>query len=238
MERLQERFAKAKDVWEKRTGKKFDRKMLISYTGASKGTVSQWFTAETQTISYEYSRKAADFLGVNEKWLQKGEGPMELSSDLLEKIEPPVTSLKTDDELLIRQYHEARGAMGSGAVLGDQPGLITSLRVNEEWVRKNVPYNSGLSNLAIVTGFGDSMKGMFDSGDPLLVDTGIKAVDYDAVYFFRVGNEGFIKRLQRIPGLGIKVLSKNPEYESWTITEDMDFEVFARVLIAWNSTKF
>jgi phage repressor protein C with HTH and peptisase S24 domain len=75
---------------------------------------------------------------------------------------------------------------------------------------------------------------MFNPGDPLVVDLSVTTVDYDAVYFFRVGNEGFIKRLQRIPGEGLRVLSANRDhYEPWTIRPDMDFQVIGRVLKVW-----
>ena len=138
----------------------------------------------------------------------------------------------------IAQYHEAIGSMGSGILLRDQPGQITGWRVTKEWIEKNIPPNTGKHNLCIVTGFGDSMRGMFNSGDPLIVDTGIKSVEFDGVYFFRVGDEGFIKRLQRIPGDGIRAISSNKEYETWTIRPDMDFEVFGRVLKVWQSEGF
>lgn len=142
------------------------------------------------------------------------------------------------DEFTINQYHDVRGAMGNGLVLRGESGQITGWKVTTEWISKNVPSNTGSKNLAIVTGFGDSMRGMFNSGDPLLVDTGIKSLDYDGVYFFRVGDEGFIKTLQRIPGDGIRVISENKKYETWTINADMDFEVFGRVLKVWKSEEF
>jgi phage repressor protein C with HTH and peptisase S24 domain len=125
--------------------------------------------------------------------------------------------------------------MGHGVLLRDQPGQITEWMVTPEWAQKNIPANTGNNNLRIVTGFGDSMRGMYNSGDPLVVDTGVKSVDFDGVYFFRIENEGFIKRLQRIPGYGIRAISENKAYESWTITEDMDFEVFGRILKVWKS---
>jgi signal peptidase I len=138
----------------------------------------------------------------------------------------------------IPQYLEVGGAMGDGLVLRDQPGQITGWKVTPEWANKNIPNNTGKENICIVTGFGDSMRGMFNSGDPLIVDTGVKEIKYDGVYFFRVGDEGFIKRLQRIPGDGIRVISKNQDYETWTIRDDMDFEVFGRVLKVWKSEEF
>lgn len=141
------------------------------------------------------------------------------------------------DELVIPEF-DTGGAMGNGLLLRDQPGVIRGWTVNQEWITKNIKSHTAATNLCIVTGFGDSMKGMFNSGDPLVVDRGVTSVEYDAVYFFRVGDEGFIKRLQRIPGDGIRVLSENKKYESWTIKDGMDFEVFGRVLKAWQGENF
>ena len=130
--------------------------------------------------------------------------------------------------------------MGNGGlILQDQPGTIQRWEVSREWLNQNVKGVSSASQLCIVTGFGDSMKPMFNPGDPLLVDLSVKTVDYDAVYFFRVGDEGFIKRIQRIPGQGLKAISANRDhYEPWTISDDMDFEVLGRVLKVWKGDDF
>lgn len=141
------------------------------------------------------------------------------------------------DEVVLRQF-DTGGSMGGGVLLRDQPGVIQSWQVTREWLNKNVKSHSGADNLSIVTGFGDSMRPMYNPGDPLIIDEGVTSVDFDAVYFFRVGNEGFIKRLQRIPGEGLRAISANKEYESWTIRADMDFQVFGRVLKVWCSEDF
>jgi len=161
-----------------------------------------------------------------------------LSIDTNEPSLNTIDKNSNNDEIVINQYHDVRGAMGNGLVLRGESGQITGWRVTPEWLNKNVPSNTGKNNLAIVTGFGDSMRGMFNSGDPLLVDSGVKSLDYDGVYFFRIGDEGFIKTLQRIPGEGVRVISENKKYETWTITSDMDFEVFGRVLKVWKSEEF
>ncbi len=162
-------------------------------------------------------------------------------------LDTPISGNKEDTKTIeninphlnyIKKYDETGGSMGTGLILKDQPGQITNLVVTDEWINKNVPSHTGKNNLSVVTGFGDSMKGMFNPGDPLLVDTGINNCDHDGVYFFRIGEEGYVKLLQRIPKVGIKVISKNPDYETWTITDDMDFEVFAKVLIVWKSENF
>lgn len=153
-------------------------------------------------------------------------------------ITRPNQHISTEAEIEIPQYMKVMGSMGNGVLLRDQPGEIHGWRVTPEWLLKNVPSNTGVENLAIVTGFGPSMRGMFNPGDPLLVDRGVKKVEHDAVYFFRVGDEGFIKTLQRVPGVGLRAISKNKEFETWTITPDMDFEVLAKVLKVWQSEDF
>lgn len=153
----------------------------------------------------------------------------------------PVLTLlsnRSDENNISIPQFETGGAMGAGLELRDQPGVIQSWRVSPEWLQKNVKGYSAAANLCIVTGFGDSMRPMFNPGDPLLVDTAVRTVEGDAVYFFRVEREGFIKRLQRIPGQGLTALSENKAYREWVIHPDMDFEVFGRVLKVWRSEDF
>ena len=134
------------------------------------------------------------------------------------------------------------GRMGHGGlVLRDQPGVIQAWHVSADWLRQNVHRITSPSNLHIVTGFGDSMRPLYNPGDPLLVDVGRKLVDVDGIYFFRVGEEGFIKRLQRIPtahGTIIRAKSENKNYDHFDITKDMDFEVFGWVVKVWRGEDF
>lgn len=212
--------------------------MGISVQGVGQVLRKGAFTAENNTL-------AANFLCVSSDWLAAGIGEMTIP----EAVAIPAAHESTaryelrekTDEVEIQQF-DAHGAMGHGLMLRDQPGVIRSLNVSQEWLQKNIRHCTSYQNLCIVTGFGDSMKGIFNSGDPLLLDRGVNTVEIDAVYFFRVGNEGFIKRLQRIPGplntVQIKVKSKNPDYDDWAILEGMDFEVFGRVLKVWQSEDF
>jgi phage repressor protein C with HTH and peptisase S24 domain len=148
---------------------------------------------------------------------------------------------KAVHDVLLEQY-DAGGSMGHGLDLRDQPGIIQSWRVSPEWLERNVRSHSGTKNLCIVTGFGDSMQPLFNPGDPLLVDTGVMSVDFDSIYFFRIGNDGYVKRLQRIPtedGLVIRAVSENRDaYEPFNITSKMDFQVLGRVLKVWRSHDF
>lgn len=219
-------------------------------TGAKPPSVNAWFTGDTKSMKIDTAQAAAALYGVNALWLATGKGAVRgnmvvAQMNYLRELgtEPAVVELgnfrgkSKPDEFVIPEFNTG-GAMGNGLLLRDQPGVIRGWSVNQEWVQKNVKSHSGAQNLCIVTGFGDSMKGMFNPGDPLLVDRGVTSVEYDAVYFFRVEDEGFIKRLQRIPGEGLRVLSENKKYESWTIKAGMDFEVFGRVVKAWQGEDF
>lgn len=149
----------------------------------------------------------------------------------------------TKSEIVTVSAYDAGGSMGkAGVALHDQPGVISRWDVSKQWLNQNIKAHTGIANLCIVTGFGDSMMPMFNPGDPLLVDLGVKSVDFDAVYFFRIDGDGYVKRLQRIPtedGLIIRAISENKEaYEPFNITKKMDFEVLGRVLKVWRSQDF
>lgn len=148
-------------------------------------------------------------------------------------------------DLVITEYATGGGMDSQGRLLlDDQPGIIKSWRVTQEWLRLNVPSHTGLRNLCIVTGFGPSMRPMFNPGDPLLVDTGVKVVNHEGVYFFRVGEEGFIKLIQRVPefdgpGFSLRIISKNPDYPPYDISpKNPHFEVLGKVLTVWRSEQY
>lgn len=154
---------------------------------------------------------------------------------------PSAHSLPNESsDVVIRQFGTG-GSMGRGIVLAEQPGVIKEWRVSDRWAQENVHRITSLKNLAIVTGFGPSMQPLFNPGDPLLVDCGIKRADVDGIYFFRVGEEGFVKQLQRIPtasGLLLRAKSYNVLYDPFDIVEGMDFEVFGRVVKVWRGEEF
>lgn len=209
---------------------------LANALGIKQPSVSYWLSGETKNMRGIYVSKVCNYLGIPPEWLFSGEGDFQ-QDRAISTVEARALNNKNTGDKVIHQY-DAIGAMGSGVVLKDQSGVIRSFSVNQEWLRLNIRNATSYDNLRIVTGFGDSMRGMFNSGDPLIIDVGVKAVDYDAVYFFRVGDEGFIKRLQRIPGIGLRAISENKAYDSWEINKSMDFEVFGRVLKVWQGADY
>lgn len=214
---------------------------LARKTGASTGAVSFWLNGQTKKLKAETAQAIQDATGYRAEYLVSGRLPKLVAenqgpSHKLTEAPPVYISAPqtqaTVDALHIPHY-DTGGAMGHGLVLRDQPGVIRGWTVNEEWLAKNARNYTAAKNLVIVTGFGDSMRPIFQPGDPLLVDTGVTAVEFDGIYFFRVGDEGFVKRLQRIPGEGLLAISENKAYKEWTVKPEMDFQVFGRVVKAW-----
>jgi phage repressor protein C with HTH and peptisase S24 domain len=195
-------------------------------------TVKNW---ETRGISNQGLLTAQRVIGCDATWLESGRGNMQQQA-----FDATSTAIHSS-AIFIQQFHPT-GSMRNGLVLRDQPGAIQNLHVSKEWLEKNVKTYTNVRNLAVVTGFSDAMKPLFNSGDPLLIDIGVKVVEYDGIYFFRIGEEGYIKRLQRIPtedGLIIRAKSENStSYDTFDITKKMDFEVLGVILKVWCSTDY
>ncbi|WP_026641140.1 S24 family peptidase [Bordetella petrii] len=224
-----ENFAKAID--EKCGG---NQSLAAEELGYSTPSLVSRYATGAKDIGDKAARKMETVFGYPRNWMDSDH---RAEADEAQAGLTPL-SVNSISSVTISQY-DTGGRMGAAGVeLRDQPGVIESWRVSREWLEKNVRGYSQLHSLCIVTGFGDSMRPMFNPGDPLIIDSSVRSVEFDAVYFFRVGNEGFIKRLQRVPGKGLLAISENPAYRDWVIDPTMDLEVFGRVLKVWRSEDF
>lgn len=226
------------------------RKALAEAIGRSVQAVGDVINGKSKAFTAENNAKAAEFLKVSSFWLATGDGSM--ASDVLPSAhhapaphEAPSGEPGAPPDLVITEFDTGGGMDTTGRLLlDDQPGIIKSWRVTHEWLRLNVPAHTGIRNLCIVTGFGPSMRPMFNPGDPLLVDTGVKTVSHEGVYFFRVGDEGYIKMIQRVPdphgdGVMLNIISKNPDYPPYPMSpKNPHFEVLGKVLTVWRSEQY
>lgn len=194
----------------------------------------------------ELGCKVAEFSPRISEELERLGGSVSVDADHVPAAAPHAAPASPGQQAdwVITQY-DTGGSMGHGFNLADHPpGHIKSWKVDREWLQQNVPAHTGIKNLAIVTGFGPSMKPMFNPGDPLLVDRGVNVVDHEGVYFFRVGDEGFIKMIQRVPDphggeVMLQIISKNPDYPPYPMSpKNPHFEVLAKVLTVWRSEQY
>lgn len=132
------------------------------------------------------------------------------------------------------------GSMGSGRVPPDQQiEVIREITVHLDWLKTQGLAFSGVENLSIITGEGDSMNSTFCDGDSLLIDLGITEIRTDAIYVFTLDGDLYIKRLQRLTGGALRMISDNPLYPAIVIDgSDLNkIHIHARVLLVWNAKR-
>lgn len=146
------------------------------------------------------------------------------------------------DVVSIRQL-DVRASMGLGVDAPDHVDVVKMIQVSLPDLRRALPTFTKPQNLAILTGYGDSMQPTFNDGDPLIVDTGVKEVTVDGVYVMEregpAGWELFVKRLQRQLDGTLLMISDNPQYKPQHITEELRgrFKVSGRAIGVWKFGK-
>lgn len=212
---------------------------LAATCGLSYEAVRKWFIGDTAlgAIKSENLIAIARRYRTTTDWLLMGKGSMD-------DINPMAARLgigeKSAQDLVYIQMFDVGESSGVGRVLPDgYLQIIAGLIVSEEWLRRINCTITHPENLAIITSDDDSMSSTYESGDALLIDRGIKEMQGDAVYVFALEGKVLIKRLQRMPGNVIRVISDNQRYHAYDITAELmgGFRVLARVLLAFNTRK-
>lgn len=174
---------------------------------------------ELQGMSYKTARKHAATMG----W--------EIPS--LEEIlnDPGKSTQRKTTTLTLTSL---KPSAGSGMTTENE--VITRLDLPIDWMRRQYPHISNLTNLALCTAKGSSMEPTIRDSDTLIADTTYRSFDTDDVYVFTVDSELYIKRIQRIPGKGVMVVSDNKDlYQPFNLNkEDLkDVTVHARIVGKW-----
>ncbi|WP_256663767.1 S24 family peptidase [Pseudomonas sp. gcc21] len=140
-----------------------------------------------------------------------------------------------DGEISIPQYN-VRGALGHGQIPADYIETIRHVTVHESLLSGRGISFSKADNLAIITGFGQSMEGTINDGDPLIVDRGVNQFIGDGIYVLTWDNLLYVKRLQKHSPTHFDMISDNPRHKDQVINIS-DVTVHARVLLVWNAKK-
>lgn len=146
----------------------------------------------------------ADKLGVDARWLLRGEG-----QDL--PATRPDTELETiakDMGLALVPQLELGYSMGGGSIFTDYPhtGFVPFQR---DWLRGLM--KGAFADLFVARGEGDSMQPTMLDGDIVLIDTSQKDIhQQDRIWALSYGDLGMIKRVRRLPGGTYRVMSDNP----------------------------
>lgn len=134
------------------------------------------------------------------------------------KPQPLKAALKSEGMVEL-PLHDLRAAAGrSGRLVDELPEHLGNYSMSEALLHRVLHINPAHALLVIVDG--PSMEPDFNDGELVIADTSVNHVPADAVYFFSIGDEHFLKRLQRLPGGGLKMLSSNKDFESYTLTAE------------------
>jgi len=200
-------------------------------------TVHRIITGESKSPRQSNIDSIAKALGVAVEFLwYGGEAKAMPPAEVRSTVADYTAAALVDDRFIIIPRFDISASMGPGVVVPEHLEVLQQLVVDREWIRDQRLNYSALPNLVVITGFGDSMLGTFSSGDPLLVDRGVNAMDKDGIYVFTRKDHLHIKRLQFIDGDKVLVISDNNAYKPYEVPL-AEVSVHARVLIGLNVRK-
>lgn len=144
------------------------------------------------------------------------------------KVDAPIENTVAFDLL------DIQAAAGNGNQAEDFPQVLQRVSVLESWARQVL--GGDLSRIKLITANGTSMQGSIENGDVLFVDVTIRHFDGDGIYVISRFNEVQVKRLQRLHGKKLAIISDNKDNlpETLNAQEANEVVVCGRVLAAWN----
>ena len=174
------------------------------------GTYLQQFITKgsPRKLEEEDRRKLAQFFGVGESELG---APGDLSYEAPgEWVDVPRLPLEAS---------AGPGAVGAAEVAFD------AFRFSQRWLREQGLEASALSSIRVM---GDSMEPLLRDGDEILVDRTSRAFR-EGVHVIRLGDALHVKLLQAVPPDRLRLISKNPAYETVEVGMS-DVDVVGRVV--------
>jgi phage repressor protein C with HTH and peptisase S24 domain len=174
--------------------------------------------------------RIAEIFGVNVQWLVTGEGPQYPGTQNAAPLPSNVQVLPEAEGFQRVPVLDVRGSAGDGAMnFGEVISGFISLPVS--YLKDHLGANP--KDVCGIYINGDSMEPALEDGGIALLDRSENARSNkgDGIYTFRIGEELYIKRLER-QGSRIVVHSDNPAYSPWEISDHdkANMKILARVV--------
>lgn len=135
-----------------------------------------------------------------------------------------------DDEYAYVPLYDARCSAGNGA-WNERSRVLVSLSFTRYSLRKK-----GLSpaELACLRVDGDSMLGLLDDGDTVMIDLRRNSLEGEGVYVVMLDDHLYAKRLQRQFDGSVLIISHNKEYQPMTVPKERlsELRIIGRVVWA------
>ena len=115
-------------------------------------------------------------------------------------------------EFVFIPRYSVEAAAGHGQAVNDEKPLFC-MAFRRYWIENYVTRQT--DKLSVIAVKGDSMEGILNHGDNILINHA-ETEPRDGLYVLRIGNDLFVKRVQRMPGK-LLVTSANPHYAPFEI---------------------
>lgn len=164
----------------------------------------------------------AKAVGVDVGWLASGEGSKLRSTSAKTEVD--------DDKYAYVPLYDARCSAGHGA-WSDGAKVLTMLAFTAYSLRKQGLDPAKLSAIRVD---GDSMEGLLNDGDTVMIDHSRSSLEGEAVYVIRLDDHLYAKRLQRQFDGSIHIISENKAYRDMIVPKDRlsDLDIIGRVVWA------
>ncbi len=180
-------------------------------TGITSAGIKKWVDGVVLKPKFDDVFAVGSYLNITTEWLMKGIGSIN------DKTEP-------DAAMVSIQQVDFYGSCGPGIMNFEDYPEIKTLQVTPAWFSKNFAFYNP-RDVKIVTASGDSMEPEIRDGDAVFIDITDKDNIRDGIYLLVVDGEAYIKRIQKLIGKKIALLSTNKAYKDMEISLDSDIEV-------------
>ncbi|WP_236202251.1 XRE family transcriptional regulator [Pseudomonas pseudonitroreducens] len=180
---------------------------LARLTGIPRRTLEYYLTGQSEP-KVARCVEIAKAVGVDLGWLASGEGE-------------PFPAAPKQEPLDLETYafiplYDARCSSGHGA-WNERARVLTELAFTRYSLRKK-----GLSpeRLACLRNDGDSMKGLIEDDDTVMIDQSRNLLEGEGVYVILLDDHLYAKRLQRQFDGSVLIISHNKDYQPMTVPKD------------------
>lgn len=163
----------------------------------------------------ETLKKIKQLKGCSIDWLLTGEGePFPDANEPAAAVVRDTLGNPVDvDEFVFVPRYDIQAAAGHGSFVDDETPVFT-MAFRRYWVENYVTRNT--KNLSVISVKGDSMAGVLNDGDSILINHG-ETTPRDGLYVLRLNENLLVKRLQLMPGGIVNVISANEAYPAFEI---------------------
>lgn len=232
-----ERLALGERIRSARSALGVSRNEAANVVGVSLSTFQAWEAGEREPDATKLSALARQY-GLAADWLLFGTGPMlangngvagtALAGHVQAVADTRGNAVDLAEFVFIPRYN-LQAAAGHGAAVEDEAPMF-SMAFRRYWIEHYL--HASPADLAVISVKGDSMEGVLNNKDVILLNTADNQPT-SGLYVLRVEGDLIVKRVQRLPGGLLRVISANEAYPTFDVdlnSPPADFDIIGRVV--------